>query len=105
MAHGSRLMAHAARLVAQGSWLMAKIKLALGTPGPGPSAKFYFKVSKLQSFEVPSFQFSKLQKFQVSTCSTFDILIFKQIPWKMIWDSHVFVEVILQKIREPKSNH
>ena len=36
MAHGSRPMAHASRLVAQGPWLMAKKNLALGPPGPGP---------------------------------------------------------------------
>ena len=45
MAHGSRLMTLASRLVAQSWWLMAKKNLALGPPGPGPSAKFFGAMS------------------------------------------------------------
>ena len=41
MLDGSRLMAHAPRFVAQGPWLMAKKNLALGLPGPSPSADFF----------------------------------------------------------------
>ena len=39
------LMVHASMLVAQGSCLMAKKNLALGPPGPGPSAKFFLAMS------------------------------------------------------------
>ena len=45
MGHGSRLMAHASRLATQGSWLMAKNKLALGLGPSGPSANFFSVMS------------------------------------------------------------
>ena len=45
MVNGSWLMAQSSWLRPQGVWLIAKKNLALGPPGPGPSAKFFLAMS------------------------------------------------------------
>ena len=77
MVHGSKLMAHASRLVVKGSWLMAKKDLAVGPPGPGPSAKFFSinQVPKFQNFEASKSQNSEFPTVKSSEnicCKTFD---------------------------------